>query len=511
MSGPAPPPLTPEHTQGFSSLALLAPGGSRRVLYLLAWPSALAADISPDGRTTSPLPAGGWTGLPLDPASVDAVIADLDSVPGDDRTRRGVLAEIRRVLAPGGRCIAVVTHRRRPRDARRWSQYRLVPPADRWRPLVREAGFAAIETAHLTFDGERLTAIDRADDSAPGQSDPAGALALLLSAAPPDGAPAIIDAVADALAHQTHASRLRIERLHVRKIGKVAAYTSAGGQPAILRLPCSPIALARAACNQAALSALASDPPAYAGVVPRPLAQGEAGGQPYFVETRVPGVPREDRIDGPRWEPQALGFITGLHQASARPSMLSPGWFAGRVEPPLAALEGFTEDAGARAAIAWARESLRAGLVGRTAPLVRSHGDFTGGNCLYDPDGRLTGVVDWELSAGDALPLLDLVQSLDLPSEYTPDDRWQRAEIVFDAIEGHGRLHDSREVARYLEAVEVPQDLVPHLLLFHWIEHAGTRIHARHADARWMARRVRAPLARLARLARTQPAGAPRR
>jgi len=64
------------------------------------------------------------------------------------------------------------------------------------------------------------------------------------------------------------------------------------------------------------------------------------------------------------------------------------------------------------AALRRTRDRLASGLVGRRWPLVPEHGDFHLGNCLYDADSRLTGVVDWDLGACPGMPVLDVLHAL---------------------------------------------------------------------------------------------------
>ena len=110
-------------------------------------------------------------------------------------------------------------------------------------------------------------------------------------------------------------------------------------------------------------------------------------------------------------------------------------------------------------------------------------------------------MVDWELSREDALPLLDLLQSIDLPAEHASDGRWLRSELILDAAAGRGPLDDAAEIREYTQAIGVDRQLVTPLLLMHWIDHVGARVAVRRSDERWVTRRLLSPLARMAQLA----------
>jgi len=505
----APPGLFPEeYSRGFSSLLLLAgTEPTRRILYLLNWSRAsVALTASGDTRTTS-IGVDGWTRLPLLPHSVDVVVADFDAVPNEEETQRSVALELRRVLRDGGRCIAAVTRGRTPRDPRSWRRYRLIPPAAKWDQTLRRSGLEPLEAARLRFDGDRLTDVEL--PSHPGASRlPAGrahAIAVVLSHAK-GPCPSVVEEISRRLRSALRTGN-DIERVFVRKLGKTAAFLSTGRSRVVVRMPCSPLAVTRMTRNHRALQALHQPAAEILGsLVPQPLACGQVGSQAYFVESCMPGSPRESRVARLSWEAQAIEFITSLHLTTARRQTCADPWFQQSIEPALRSIERSKIDGGHRAAIGWLRSWLRERLIGQELPLVRSHGDFTGSNCLYEADGRLSGVVDWELSGEDALPLLDLLQCFDIPAEYTRDGRWHRADLVFDAVDGRGPLADTPAIENYIDRLRLPREVVPALLLLHWVEHAGARVLARQSDDRWFAHRVDAPLTRLRELARTRSA-----
>jgi hypothetical protein len=490
--------LPDEHSNGFSSLMLLAGTEPHtRILYLLAWSAASVVVSCADGLKSASIGVDGWVHLPLLRQSIDVILADLDAVPDGDAVRRAVATELRRVLTNGGRCIAAVTRGRRPRNPRQWRHYRLVPPVTKWREALSSAGVVQLDVARLRFEGARITEV-RPSPQPCRRGLPAGsahAVALVLSPTTVEG-PSVVHEISRALRRE-----LRIEnpinRVQVRKIGKTAAFLSTDGARVVVRMPCSPLAVARARQNHAALEAIQRSRTGISvDLVPKPLGHGAIGSQSYFVETCVPGTPREARVAPIDWESQAVELITALHVSTARRRLLTDSWFQQNVEPALESIERSDRAGETRRALTWLRSLLRHLLIGRELPLVFSHGDFTGSNCLYDARGRLSGVVDWELSRPDALPLLDLLQCFDLPAEYR-DGRWQRAELVFDAVEGRGALSDAPALTRYVSMLGLPDDVIPALLLMHWVDHAGARVLARQPDERWFQHRVTAPVARL--------------
>jgi aminoglycoside phosphotransferase (APT) family kinase protein len=220
-----------------------------------------------------------------------------------------------------------------------------------------------------------------------------------------------------------------------------------------------------------------------------------------FVEDRLPGAAHvSSSSQAVSWEPHALEFISRLHAVTARASVLTGDVYDRLVDRQLRAIAPHCRGNRQRALRALG-EWLRRSLFGRTIPLVRAHGDFTRDNCLYDEAGALCGVIDWELSSGEALPLLDLLQLMDIAGESNAHVRWQRADIVLDAIEGRGPLAAAPPIGRYSTALDLDAASRQALLAMHWVDHVANRIDARVDDAAWMARRFGAPLDRLGAIA----------
>jgi aminoglycoside phosphotransferase (APT) family kinase protein len=139
----------------------------------------------------------------------------------------------------------------------------------------------------------------------------------------------------------------------------------------------------------------------------------ELAGQSVFVETAVPGAPEPGRGRLPRRRARraALEFLTSLHVAGRDDVLMDDalfeeriGHYCDRLEAALPAIQG--------AALRKTRDRLGSGLVGRRWPLVPEHGDFHLGNCLFDADSRLTGVIDWDLGACPGMPVLDVLHAL---------------------------------------------------------------------------------------------------
>ncbi len=107
------------------------------------------------------------------------------------------------------------------------------------------------------------------------------------------------------------------------------------------------------------------------------------------------------------------------------------------------------------------------------------HGDFRLDNCLLDPDGRVLGVLDWELATvGD--PLADLGQFLVYWAE--PADERTALHAPPTTVDGFSTREALRE--RYFERLGVEDRAIDYHLAFNWwktaciVENVYTRMAA---------------------------------
>jgi len=152
----------------------------------------------------------------------------------------------------------------------------------------------------------------------------------------------------------------------------------------------------------------------FARLIPPPLGDGEIDGQAYAVERALPGV--EARLLLPRPQARAAivraaaAAIAELHQRTGRTITVDaatrvawvdrPAEVVARVSSQPRRVEALVAEVGA----AWE---------GRRAMVSWIHGDYWPGNLLVTPDtGALTGIVDYEWAAPDALPQHDLLHLL---------------------------------------------------------------------------------------------------
>jgi aminoglycoside phosphotransferase (APT) family kinase protein len=138
----------------------------------------------------------------------------------------------------------------------------------------------------------------------------------------------------------------------------------------------------------------------------------EIDGVRVFALSELPGMTVDhDSPRLPRLTAAAARWISDLHAATARPTRMTPEALDDLAAPIFAAARLRYPEL--EPELARAEQSIRAELSGHTLPLVFMHGDFKLENVVFDEhDGRLTGVIDWELARHPGPPLLDLLYLL---------------------------------------------------------------------------------------------------
>ena len=379
--------------------------------------------------------------------------------------------------------------------------------APAWRRAAARRGLDPATAAFVRLDGDRLTGLTPGTGVQATQ--PAGTRTRLLLRL--STGRATDDALGSMVQHASQASgiALRIDRVAIRKIGKTAAFLSGDdGRRYIMRIARSPIACARAARNFDALESLYGStlPGALTDRVPRGLLRGAYAGYEYFVEQCLDGragpLPAGAGSRAAGWPAEAVEYIGALHRATAQPAVMDGSAMDRLVLGPIARLAKACRSPAAARVLQRVATECDAALRSRTVPLVRTHGDYTESNCLFDAHGRLLGVVDWEVSEPSGLPLLDLLQLMPVEGENGQTRRWLRFEAWVDLWQQPERLSDAPIFGRYIADLRLPPETLGGLVLMQWVIHVAERTGARAADERWMRLRVRQPIETLGRILR---------
>ena len=185
----------------------------------------------------------------------------------------------------------------------------------------------------------------------------------------------------------------------------------------------------------------------------------------------------------------ARGVLAELHQATSTPATLDEPTFRDLFITPMIEVADFLGyDTGCESFIK-VTASLKKMALGRSLPLIWSHGDFSLKNLLVDETSLdVRGVIDWDLSGRVSLPLIDLLHLL------------IRAKMVQEQVSFEDALFrhlfplrldgtDGEILAEYMNTLSIDPSLVPSLSVMYWL----SRIHGhvgsyKDLDATWVDR-----------------------
>ncbi|CCF82882.1 hypothetical protein NITHO_1650001 [Nitrolancea hollandica Lb] len=269
----------------------------------------------------------------------------------------------------------------------------------------------------------------------------------------------------------------------------------------ILKLPQSPTGVASLERNAATLTALFADSRLgdWHTLLPRPLARGDIDGQFFLAEEALPGREARFLLHDPaanrRVHDAAAAALCQLHRRTASTVTVDEELLDRWVGRPLAIIRHVS------APLRLADQSnrhldeieqlLRAELHGRTVQAGWIHGDFWVSNLLMTTDGsRLTGVVDWDRSAPNALATHDLLQLL-IQTRRLMTRRTEISEVMRELLSGGAWTPEER---RLVETANLPElsdrDDRRMMLLLYWLRYLAnylTQYPERASDPDWMA------------------------
>jgi hypothetical protein len=220
-------------------------------------------------------------------------------------------------------------------------------------------------------------------------------------------------------------------------------------------------------------------------LLPRPVAQGDAGGRPYRADAALLGAPPSERLpvdDRRRLVASAAETIAVLHQRTATTvygdAALADRWVDSRLRD---LWPGAANGVGLPSRAAHLRDELRATLIGGTFHVSWVHGDLWPGNLLVDQgDERIHGIVDWDAAATPEIPLHDLLHLALYARPASPG----RELGVF--VAGHLRgepWHDDQRGLLEHGGVLTGTDSISerHALLLYWLRRAAAHAHQQGA------------------------------
>jgi aminoglycoside phosphotransferase len=233
-------------------------------------------------------------------------------------------------------------------------------------------------------------------------------------------------------------------------------------------------------------------------LLPKVLAYGEVRGYFFLLEQALSGLDARrilsDSRAAERVQAAAARSINLLHRRTADSTVIDRTLTERWVDEPMRAVTalGYWHPRIARSSIAieGMAKGLREALLGRRLVVSWVHGDFSPGNIRATADGlNVTGIVDWENSTRNGLPILDVM-------ELTLSTRVEREGSELGVVL-LGLLHGGGLTAHELRLLEIARSSLGEdglglreLLMLSWLRHVADNL-ARSSDLnrhRWWVR-----------------------
>lgn len=201
----------------------------------------------------------------------------------------------------------------------------------------------------------------------------------------------------------------RIERYLVTAKEKVVVLLRLDETRMIMRIPLTAAALAGCQRNFAALRSIADDRERR-GLAPLPLDNGIVrSGQYYTVESRMAGIPTVPNAGDASNLERVETLLQHLNpESKLRRARLEDDLYDRLVGQPLERVIAVLPEPDTGA---WLARLFRDALEGQQVTLGISHGDFSLSN-IHVHDGRACGLIDWDDSALEGLPIEDVISHL---------------------------------------------------------------------------------------------------
>ncbi|RMH37855.1 MAG: hypothetical protein D6690_01650 [Nitrospirae bacterium] len=172
---------------------------------------------------------------------------------------------------------------------------------------------------------------------------------------------------------------------------------------------------------------------------------------------------------------EACRVLADWQQRHCLVAPLDEKLFIQHIQKPLAELQAALHNRGKAALFDRYLRVLKSKLLNQTIPLVPVHGDFWLNNVLWDEkDDRIRGILDWDESMDQGLPLLDVFHLLywRTSSLYELHSRW----VLFLSLNKRFPGYRGRLIREYCTRLSLEKDLIPWLFVRYWLGEASKKI-----------------------------------
>ncbi|KPK02988.1 MAG: hypothetical protein AMK71_00300 [Nitrospira bacterium SG8_35_4] len=243
---------------------------------------------------------------------------------------------------------------------------------------------------------------------------------------------------------------------------------------AVLRIPYDTIAYQRLTNAYKAINSLKNSGGIhYPLELPELIAADSYAGQDYFLEKKVPGISAIELLNKPEkltiLIKDAAKIISEINQTCTKAVVVDDKIFETYFLHYFRAAEPYL--ASHRKILRKTVNYLRQMTFNRSLLFIFSHGDFNLGNILITPDSkRILGIIDWDKSEMNGLPLLDIIQLI--LSKYRFTRSWSIGTAVRKILLPEAFNEDDRKVIEnYKHRYDICSEMYRGLLIMYWATH----------------------------------------
>lgn len=241
----------------------------------------------------------------------------------------------------------------------------------------------------------------------------------------------------------------------------------------IIRVPLDEFSLQRCQNNKHILNELKNTD--IASFIPKFIEKGSINDSTYFIESKLPGraidlpISKMDYI-----VEKASDFITQFHKGTSKEIVIDDIAFNKLVSCDLVCLASFLNPEYVNKLHRIERK-FKNQLLGKKLKTVWFHGDFKIENVLFDiKEWEITGVIDWDLSKHQGLPLLDIIYLL-IYKESVMTRKHISSVMEKRYLRCRFNSFEEEVITKYLKIIGLDSSLTHTLMALFWMNHLSQR------------------------------------
>lgn len=237
----------------------------------------------------------------------------------------------------------------------------------------------------------------------------------------------------------------------------------------VIRIPLDRLSMARCRLNKIMLKRLnKTDISQY---VPYFVENSRLDGQDYYCEERLNGaaigIPLAKMDD---LTVKAADFITGFHLETAKDIVINESYFKRLVSRELKKLSSYLCEE-YKIKLLQIESLLKKQLFGKRFKTVWFQGDYKIENILFDTKRwQIKGIIDWDLSRKEGLPLLDILFLLAYQETIVIE---KGVVTIFKNrfLNTDFNSFEKEVISKYLSTIKISEEFIRPMLIMFWLNH----------------------------------------